>query len=98
VANRSSGGEGQYGRSRCLRRHSCGAVAGYDHRYAAADEIGDERRQPIVLIFRPAIFDRDVLPVDIAGFLQALEKRNRFVLVIVISGLIAEIPKAIARA
>jgi hypothetical protein len=42
----------------------------------AADEIGCERWQPIVLIFRPAIFDCDVLALDIASFLQALEERN----------------------
>jgi hypothetical protein len=28
------------------------------------------------LIFRPAIFDCDVLALDIASFLQALEERN----------------------
>jgi hypothetical protein len=42
---------------------------GHDHRYAAADEIGYEPRQPIGLILRPTVFNRDVLPVDIAGFL-----------------------------
>src|SRR5271169_2520504 len=49
---------------------------GYDHGYAAADEIGRQRRQPIELVLRPAVFDRHVLTLDIAGFLQALEKRN----------------------
>jgi hypothetical protein len=33
----------------------------YDHRDAAADEIGCKRREPIVLIFGPAVFDRHVL-------------------------------------
>jgi hypothetical protein len=57
------------------------------HRYAAADEIGCKRRQPIILIFRITILDRHVLALDIARFLQALEKRNDDVLVFIISGL-----------
>ena len=44
--------------------------------YAATDEIGCKRRQPIDLIFRPAVFNRHVLALDIAGFLQALEEWN----------------------
>jgi hypothetical protein len=82
----------RYRRGRCLRRHRCGAADGYDHGYAAADQIGRERRQPINLIFRPAVFDRHVLALDIAGFLQALEKRNGDVLVVIISRLGAEEP------
>jgi hypothetical protein len=35
----------RYGRGRCLRRQRCGGAGGYDHGYAAADEIGCERRQ-----------------------------------------------------
>ena len=80
----------RYGRGRCLRRQRCGGAGGYDHRYAAADEIGCKRRQPIVLILRPAVLDRHVLALDIAGFLQALEKWNGVVLVVIVSGLGAE--------
>ena len=47
-----------------------------DHRHLAADQIGRQRRQSIVLTFRPAIFDRDVLALDIAGLLQALAERG----------------------
>jgi hypothetical protein len=57
----------------------------------AADEIGCERRQSIILIFRPAVFDRHILALDIASFLQALEKGNGVVLVVIISGSGAEI-------
>jgi hypothetical protein len=39
-----------------------------------ADQIGRQLREPIVLSFRSAIFDYDVLARDVAGFLQALEK------------------------
>ena len=49
------------GRGRCLGRQRCGGLVGYDHRYAAADEIGCKRRQPIILIFRPAVFNRNIL-------------------------------------
>ena len=41
-----------------------------DHGHLAADQIGRHRRQPIVLTFRPAVFDRDVVALDIAGLVQ----------------------------
>src|SRR6516162_11608499 len=88
----AGGKDDGYGRGRCLRRQSCRGAAGYYHRYAAADEIGCKRWQPIGLIVRPAVFDRHVLAFDIAGFLQALEKRDDGVLVVIISGLGAEEP------
>jgi hypothetical protein len=47
-----------------------------EHSYAAADEIGCKRRQPIHLVLRIPVLDRHVLALDIAGFLQALKKRN----------------------
>src|SRR5262249_46716830 len=55
-------------------------------------EIGCERRQPIILILRPAIFNGNVLTLDMAGFLQALEERNGDDLVFIVSGLGAEEP------
>ena len=36
-----------YRRGRCLSRQRCGEATGNEHGYAAADEIGCERRQPI---------------------------------------------------
>ena len=57
-----------YGRGRCLRRPRCGGAGGYEYRYASADEIGCKRREPIGLIFRPALFDRHVLALDISRF------------------------------
>jgi hypothetical protein len=49
------------------------------HRYAAADEIGCKSRQPIELIFRPAIFNRNVPAFNKASFGQALlQCRERF--------------------
>ena len=38
------------------------------------------------------IFDRYVVPLNIAGFLQALEKRNDEVLIVIINGFRAEEP------
>ena len=37
----------------------------------AANQIGRQRRQPIKSILCPAVFDRNVLTFDIAGFIQA---------------------------
>ena len=45
-----------------------------DHGDLPADQIGRQRRQPIELILGPAVFDRHVLALDIAGVLQALAK------------------------
>jgi hypothetical protein len=37
-------------------------AGGYDYRYAAAEEIGCERWQPIGLVLRPAVFNRNIQP------------------------------------
>ena len=42
-----------------------------DHADLPTNQIGDQIRCPIVLAFRPAVFDRDVLALDIAGIAQA---------------------------
>jgi hypothetical protein len=52
-------------------RHLEGAAARDDHVYLAADKLGGQFGQTIVPALRPAVFDRDVLPIDIAGFAQA---------------------------
>jgi hypothetical protein len=80
------------GRGCCLRRQRCVDAAGQDHGYAAADEIGCERRQTIELVLRIPILHCHVLALDIAGFLQALEKWNGQFLVDLISGLGDEEP------
>ena len=38
----------------------------------SANQFRRECRQPIDLALRPAVFDRDVLALDVAGLLQAL--------------------------
>ena len=50
---------------------------GDDHAHLTADQIGRQRRQSIVLALRPAIFDRHILALDIAGFFQALAERGQ---------------------
>ena len=47
-----------------------------DHGHRPANQISHQRRQPIRLIFRRAVFDRDVLALDEACFLQALAERG----------------------
>src|SRR5262245_56418786 len=47
-----------------------------DHGHLTSNEIGRERRQPIQLSLRPAIFDRDVLTLDVTDFVQATAERD----------------------
>jgi hypothetical protein len=70
----ADGKDDRYVRGRCLRRQRWLGAGGYDHCYAAANEVGCERRQPIHLVLRIPVLDRHV--PDIAGFLQALDKRK----------------------
>ena len=55
------------GRRLCRQRRRSAAGRG-NHGHLTANQIGRQRRQSIVLAVRPAIFDRDVLALDIAGF------------------------------
>src|SRR5262245_20471451 len=59
-------------RLRC-ERHS-GASARGDHRDPSANQFGRQCRQPIELILGPAVFDRHVLALDIAGVFEPLAK------------------------
>src|SRR5206468_1532134 len=43
-----------------------------DHGDLALDQLGGELRQQVRAAFGPAVFDREVLTVDVAAFLQAL--------------------------
>jgi hypothetical protein len=54
-----------------------------NHRYLATHQVGRQRRQSVILPARPAILNRHVLALDIAGFLQALTKRSHHGLVAV---------------
>ena len=65
------------GRSLCCQ-HSRGAVRG-NHSHLALDQIGYQRRKLIILAFGPAIFNRHVAALDIAGFTQSLAERTHLV-------------------
>ena len=43
-------------------------VARDDSRYLSMNEFGCQRRQPIIMTFRPAVFDRHILALDITSF------------------------------
>ena len=58
---------------------SAASVFADDHGDPPANQLGHQRRQPVGLIFRPAVFDRDVLALDEACFLQALAERGHAV-------------------
>jgi hypothetical protein len=45
-----------------------------DQGHLSVNQFGCQRRQPIHLILGPAVFDRHVLALDIAGVLQATVK------------------------
>src|SRR6516164_11103033 len=61
-------------RRRCRLGCECrsGTSGRNDYRYLPANQFGRQLRQPVVLLICPAIFDRHVLALDIAGVLEAL--------------------------
>ena len=48
------------------------AVGRYAAIDLAADDVGRQYRQPIITVFRPAVFDRHILTLDVTGFAQPL--------------------------
>ena len=56
------------------RERRSGTSGRDDHGDLSANQFGRQRRQSIDLILGPAVFDRHVLALDIAGVLQALAK------------------------
>src|SRR5215470_12547995 len=59
---------------RCQCRR--GAARRYDRIDLAADEIGGQCGQPIVTALGPAVFGRQILPLNIASLGQALVERG----------------------
>src|SRR5215831_2015591 len=59
-------------RSRRLGYNCRGDIMRSDHRYLPAYQIGREVGQSVVLVLRPAILDRHILTLDVAGFTNAL--------------------------
>ena len=60
-----------------LAASTAGGASRDDHGDLAANQIGRQLRQSIELTLRPAVFDRHVLALDIAGILEALTKAAR---------------------
>src|SRR6516162_5591181 len=57
-------------------RAAGGAAHRHDQVDLAADEVGGQRRQPIIMALGPAVFELDVLALDVAGFTQSLMERT----------------------
>ena len=54
---------------------SASVSAGNDHSDRMANQIGRQRWEPIVVALCPAILNRHVLMLDIAGFVQPATER-----------------------
>src|SRR5262249_54323278 len=66
------------GRSRRLGRHGETRPAGrHNHGHLTVNQFGRKHRQSIILAFRPAIFDLDVLAFDISCLFQSLAERTQ---------------------
>jgi len=57
----------------CRQRRS--VSGGNDHSDLMANQIGRQRWEPIVVVLCPAILNRHVLVLDIAGFVQPATER-----------------------
>jgi hypothetical protein len=64
-------------RGRTFRGKRRRRVARHDQIDLAADEVGGQCRQLIVMALRPAVFDRQILSLDVAGFAQSLADRGQ---------------------
>jgi len=58
------------------RDRGVGRTGSSDHPHAAANEIGRQLRQAIVLAFRPPILYRQILALDVPGVSKALPERG----------------------
>src|SRR5262245_20995424 len=67
-------------RDRCGRSfgrlNSSGRAGRSDNGDATADEVSHERRKAIVSDVQPIVLDHHVLPLDVAGFVEALAERS----------------------
>src|SRR5262249_5500543 len=63
-------------RGRCLGRQCCRRACRRQHGHRAQDQIGCQGRKSVVMIIRPAVFDRHILAFDVAGFGEAAVERR----------------------
>jgi hypothetical protein len=54
-----------------------GVALGDDQIDLAGNQVGAQRRQPVIVALHPAIFDRRVVPLDIAGVAEALSETSQ---------------------
>ena len=66
----AAGGEDDWNGGRCSlgRKDRGGATGRCDHCHLTADQIGRERRQPVIVTLSPAILDRYRATFDVASF------------------------------
>src|SRR6202049_1347860 len=63
-----------YSRGRRLCRQRRGSRGRGNHGHLLTNQIGCQRRQAVVLVLRPTVFDRHVLALDLDGFAQTLSE------------------------
>ena len=63
--------------SLALAARAAGVASGDNDIDLEPDRIGGDCGQPLVLSFRPAILDRDVLTLDLTSFVQSLKECGR---------------------
>jgi hypothetical protein len=68
------GGEDNGNRRGCRLCRQISRAIGDDHAHLTTYQLSRHHRHSVVLPPRPAEFDRHILPLDIAGFLQAPTK------------------------
>jgi hypothetical protein len=62
------------GRGRRLCRKRCRSCRRSNHGHMTMNQVSRHRRQPVMLVLRPAIFDCDVAAIDVTGLAQPFEK------------------------
>src|SRR5262245_46687842 len=75
IASSSENDRDRCGRS-FGRLNSSGRAGRSDNGDATADEVSHERRKAIVSAVQPIVLDHHVLPLDVAGFVEALAERS----------------------
>jgi hypothetical protein len=77
ISDRVACREDNWDRRGCAFRCHCRrCTAREDHVYLATNEVGGQSRQPVIIVLRPAVFDRHILSLDVAGFAQSLVERG----------------------
>ena len=74
IASSSENDRDRPGRSLGLHYRSRGLWCD-NHRHVPTNQIGRQFRQPLIVIVRPAEFDRDIAAFDESGFAQTSEER-----------------------